>query len=207
MALDSAGDEGVGMVTITCKPGTYTLRTYFEGGHFEMHYMGNSVHDISDPTAPELVAMAWTVNGEAFNARAAFEFNFTDLPAGMPVRSAKLSLYSNHNPINGDHTDANYGTTNAFYISRINALWSPSTTSWLTQPGIDTDGQVLIPQTNQAFLDVTDVDVTTMVNKMISSGNYGFKIQLQNETIYNSRVFYSSAATDSTKHPKLVVAY
>jgi hypothetical protein len=78
---------------------------------------------------------------------------------------------------------------------------------WANQPGLDTAGQVLIPQTNQSFLDVTNVDVTTMVNNMISSGNYGFEIRMQTEQIYNSRMFYSSAGSDSTKWPKLVVGY
>jgi hypothetical protein len=169
--------------------------------------MGNSVHDMSDISAPELDAFTWTVNGEVFYGRAAFVFNMGGLTPGVPVTSAKLSLYSNHTPINGDHTDANYGSTNAFYISRIASAWDHSTTVWPNQPPIDTTGQVLIPQTNQSFLDVTDVDVTTMVNKMISNGNYGFKIQLQNEQIYNSRVFYSGAAADSSKRPRLVVSY
>jgi hypothetical protein len=209
MAVDSSGATGVDQVTITVKgPNTYVLHTYYEGGHFEMHLMGNSVHDMSDRSALELGALYWTVYGEPFTVRAAFQFNFTGLPAGVPVRSAKLSLYSNHSPINGDHVNANAGSSNAFYISRINDPWSVATINWFNQPAIDPADQVLIPSTDQPFLDVVDVDVTKMVNKMISNGNYGFKIQLQNETaLYNGRVFYSSVASDSTKHPKLVVTY
>ncbi len=46
-----------------------------------------------------------------------------------------------------------------------------------------------------------------MVNNMITSGNYGFKIQLQNEAIYNIRVFCSARYADSTRYPKLVVSF
>jgi len=209
MAVDSAGDTGVGQVTITVKPGTSTqvLTTFFEWGRFETHWMGNSVHDMSDITALELDAGTWTVNGELFYIRAGFVFNMGGLPPGVPVKSARLSLYSNHSPINGDHTNANAGLTNAFYISRIANSWDHATALWPNQPAIDTSGQVLIPATNQGFLDVTDVDVTKMVNNMISNGNYGFKIQLQTEQLYNIRVFYSSVASDTTKRPRLVLTY
>jgi hypothetical protein len=209
MVLDSAGGTGVGKVTITVNPAisTQVLSTFFEWGRYESHWQGNSTQNLSDPNAPELSAITWTRNGDLFYGRDAFVFNMSSLPAGLPVKSARLSLYSNHNPINGDQVNANSGSTNAFYISRINSAWDHATTSWANQPGIDTTGQVLIPQTNQSFLDVTDVDVTKMVNKMISTGNYGFKIQLQTEQIYNSRIFYSSIASDSTKRPRLVVSY
>jgi hypothetical protein len=209
MAVDSAGDTGVGQVTITVKPGIgmQVLTTFFEWGRFETHWQGNDVHDMSDITAPELDAGTWTVYGELFNIRAGFLFNMGGLPAGVPVKSARLSLYSNHSPINGDHVNANAGSNNAFYISRIATAWDHATAVWANQPAIDTVGQVLIPSTNQGFLDVTDVDVTKMVNNMISHGNYGFKIQLQTEQLYNIRVFYSSAVSDTTKHPRLVVTY
>ena len=175
---------------------------------FEVHYMGNANSTTGvDPLAPELDAGSWTVNSEAFNVRAAFKFDLSQLSATTPVKSAKLTLYSNPTPINGDHISANSGDNNAFYIQRINTAWSPSTTTWLTQPGVDADGQVLVPHTSAHFLDVTDVDVTAMVNKMLTSGNYGFKIQLQNESLYNIRVFCSARYSDSTKYPRLTISY
>lgn len=208
MVVDSNGATGVGEVTITVNsPSSLVLRTFFSWGRFETHFQGNATQDYTDTTAPELDAATWTVQGSTMDARGAFVFNMGSMPANVPVKSALLSLYSNHSPINGNMVDANYGSTNAFYISRIGNAWNHSTTFWANQPVLDSTGEVLIPQTNQSFLDVTNVDVTTMVNNMISSGNYGFEIRLQTEQIYNSRIFYSSIGSDSTKWPKLVVSY
>lgn len=211
MVLDSAGETGVAFVTVNVntaasQPVSYTLNTG-SGTPFEMHLMGNANSDISQYPAPELDAVAWTRFGDITYGRAAFRFDMSGVPAGKPVKSAYLSLYSNHTPNNGDLVNANSGTTNAFYITRISSSWNPQTTTWAAQPATDTVGQVLIPQSTSSFQDVINVDVTTMVNRMIANGNYGFKIQLQNETIYNSRIFYSSAVTDSTKRPALVVNY
>jgi hypothetical protein len=49
--------------------------------------------------------------------------------------------------------------------------------------------------------------VTQLVRNMIASGNYGFMIRLQDEVIYNSRIFCSSSYSDSTKRPVLVINY
>jgi hypothetical protein len=47
-----------------------------------------------------------------------------------------------------------------------------------------------------------------MVGSMVSTNNYGFFMKLQNETIYNSRIFVSSrTANQQAKYPKLVVVY
>jgi hypothetical protein len=214
MVLDSAGDAGVNTVTITVnglskQPTSLTFYTSTgSGSPFELHMMGNGVTaDMTAYPAPELDADTWTVNGIVYYVRAGFRFNMDALPAGTSVKSAYLSLYSNHSPNNGNLVDANYGSSNAFYINRINSSWNPATTTWATQPGIDTTDHVLIPHTDSAFLDLVNIDVTAMVNRMIALGNYGFKIQLQNESIYNSRIFYSSAVADSTKRPTLIVNY
>lgn len=55
------------------------------------------------------------------------------------------------------------------------------------------------------MLDLVDLDVTTMVSRMQTNGNYGFMMQLQSEQTYNSRIFCSSKFNDVKKHPKLVV--
>lgn len=207
-ATDASGSTGSGQVTITVQPPvSQTLYTTFDWGRYETYWQGNSSADMTDISAYELCAITWTVNGVTFYGRSGIVFNMTGLPANVPVKSATLSLYSNPSPRNGDLTNANAGPTNAFYITRIANAWDHATTFWPQQPGIDTVGQVLIPQTNQSFLDVTDVDVTTMVNRMISIGNYGFELRLQNEQIYNSRIFLSGGASDQTKWPKLVINY
>jgi hypothetical protein len=92
------------------------------------------------------------------------------------------------------------------YLQRITGNWSSSST-WQTQPSVDVASQIPIPHTSLSFLDLTDIDVTTMVGAMRATNNYGFMIRLQNEAIYNGRNFSSSRYPDATKRPKLVITY
>lgn len=57
-------------------------------------------------------------------------------------------------------------------------------------------------------IDLIDVDVTELVKGMTGTNtNNGFFIRLQNEVIYNSRIFCSSFYPTEEKHPKLEVTY
>jgi hypothetical protein len=136
------------------------------------------------------------------------QFDLSNIPANASITSAKLTLFSDHTPLNGNQIDANYGTDNSLLIQQITTPWSTSTVKWNNQPGTTTSNEILIPSTTQPYLDLVDVDVTDMVSSMVkNNANYGFFIRLQNEVIYTSRIFCSSKYTDATKHPKLVVEY
>ena len=211
MATDSFGLTGVDtMQVIVYNPGqknTSPVTLAPIDNPYEYTYIGNSTTDYSEGQYPkELGAEAWTVNGVYVAVRAVFKFNLASL-TNTAIASASLSLYSNPTPGTANLTTPNYGTSNAFYIQRVNSSWDPSTTTWGTQPTVDTSAEVLIPQTNLSSLDITNVDVTQLVKNMIASGNYGFEIRLQNEVIYNSRIFCSSSYSDSTKRPQLVITY
>jgi hypothetical protein len=157
--------------------------------------------------APELDAGAWTTSGITMYIRGLFKFDLSSIPANATIVSAKLSLYSNPTPLNGDFISANLGPNNSMFIRRITNSWTPATTGWVNQPPTTTTNQVSIPHTSQAFLDLIDIDVKNLVVDMKNSGNNGFMIMLQNEVIYNIRVFCSSTYPDASKHPKLVVTY
>jgi len=155
----------------------------------------------------DLDAAAWTIAGATTYIRGAFRFDMSSIPANATIVSAKLTLYSIHDPTNGDLVNANSGTNNAMYIRRIISYWDGNTVTWQTQPATTTSDQLSIPHTNQSFLDLVDLDVKTMVDAMRTNGNHGFMISLQNETIYNIRQFCSPFHVDATKHPKLVIVY
>jgi hypothetical protein len=197
-ANDTVVINVIGIQTITLQP---------TNNPNEVHFAILGSTPGSDPNAPELVAAAWTVGGIPFYVRGAFKFDLSSIPSNATILSAKLTLYSNPTPINGNHVDANYGSNNSMFISRITANWSAATLDWNNQPPVSTTDQISIPQTSQPFLDLVDIDVKTMIASMVSTNNYGFMIQLQNEIIYDSRIFCSSKYTDATKHPKLVVTY
>ena len=207
LAIDSAGLTGVDTLSVTVKPPVIQTLSLQPGNNpNEIDYINSDIGH-TDQTAPELNAGAWTWNGIPGELRAAFQFDLSSIPANATIISAKLTLYSNPTPINGSAVAANFGTNNAFYLRRITSAWDAFTSTWATQPPTETTDQILIPHTSAAFLDLVDIDVKNLIGRMRSNGNYGFKIQLQNEVHYNNRNFCSSKHADSSKHPKLVVIY
>ena len=202
-ATDTFGLTGVDTLQITVTPpGTVTL-TDSTGA---AEYIGGGGLDGTNGAALEIGAEAWTINGTTVFVRSAFRFDLSKLPAS-PVKSARLSLYSDPTPGTANLSTPNAGPANAMYIQRVNSSWNPSTATWANQPTADSTGEVLIPQTNASTLDLINVDVTTIVNNMISSGNYGFMIRLQNEAVYNSRIFCAGSYPDASKHPTLTINY
>jgi hypothetical protein len=208
MAVDSVGLTGVDTVSVLVNPPT-TISLAPANNPFEFEYTGTATNTDESPgsSSPELGAEAWTIGGALALVRSSFQFDMSTLPVNIPIASAKLSLYSTPTPLTGNLSTPNAGTANAMYIRRISNSWDPATTLWPTQPGTDTTGQILIPQSNLAAQDLINIDVTGLVRKMLSSGNHGFMIRLQTEAIYNSRIFCSSKYSDASKHPRLVINY
>jgi hypothetical protein len=217
MATDSLGQTGVNTVNITVNVppkalGTSdTLRTSFSG--MALPYEWTTYSYFPGPpgagsgTVIELLAQSWTIGGTNSNGRSFFKFNMTAIPQGTTVKSATLFLFSDTIPQNGNLIDANYGTTNDFWIQRVSSTWATDgSLTWSNQPAPDSTGEVHVPQTSANFLNLQQ-DVTTMVNTMLANGNYGFEMKLNTEVIYNSRIFCSSTYSDSTRHPYLVVTY
>jgi len=151
------------------------------------------------------MAECWTINGVLLYGRSLFKFNMSPIPAGAIINSAKLVLFSDTLPDNGDLIHANYGTTNDFWIQRVAGAWDQNT-NFNTLPSLDTAGEVHVPQTSQPFLKL-NLDVTTMVNNMATNGNNGCEMKLNTEQLYNSRIFCSSLYSDTTRRPYLSVTY
>jgi hypothetical protein len=208
--IDSAGYTGVDTVSVRVVPSVapvpQTLILQPTNNPTEVHLglLGSS--DITNAATPEFTAAAWTSGGIPFTLRSIFKFNLSTIPVNATILSAKLTLYTNPTPLNGDHINSNSGINNAMYLERNTSNWN-ATVTWQTQPSSDTASQIFIPHTSLNFLDLIDIDVKNMVATMVSTNNYGFKIRLQNEVIYTIRNFSSSRYSDSTKHPKLVIVY
>jgi len=201
------GATGVDTVSVAvAQAPQQTLTLQPTNNNFERVLFGNATLDQSSHPA-EILAATWTVGGQTVFVRSGFGFDLSTIPSNSTIISARLSLYSNPTPMNGSLTVPNEGPANAMLIRRITNSWTPSSTYWLNQPSTTSADQVVIPHTSSTSLDLIDVDVKNMVATMVSSGNYGFMIQLQNEVIYNMRNFCSSLHTQTAKHPKLVVVY
>lgn len=208
MATDSAGLTGVDTTSVRLNPAPIqTLTLQPANNSNEIHYGIIGSTPGSDPAAPELVAAAWTTGGALTLFRGAFKFDLSSIPSTATILTAKLTLYSNPTPLNGNLVDANSGPNNAMYINRITGSWTAASMNWFSQPSVSTTDRISIAHTNLSLLDLTDVDVRTQVAAMVSGTNNGFMIQLQNEVIYNIRDFCGSRYSNAAKHPKLVITY
>ena len=207
-ATDNDGATGTKSMNVTVMaPQSFTVTLSPSDNPDESLIAGNNSADYTSPHFTEVDAATWTINAIPVSLRGSLKFDISSIPAGATIVSAQLSLFSNPTPSNGNLVNANYGTSNAMYIKRITSNWNATTTTWFTQPSTESADQIVVPQTSQSTLDLTDLDVTAMVNKMYTEANYGFMLQLQNEVTYNSRIFCSSWYSDATKYPKLVVNY
>lgn len=202
----ATGSKSMNVLITVLAPQNFNLTLSPSNNPDESLIAGNSSGDFTSPHFTEVDAATWTIGGQQLSLRGAFKFDITSIPSGATIVSAKLSLFSNPTPLNGNLVDANFGTSNAMFIQRITSNWDINTT-WSTQPSTESTNQIDIPQTDQSKLDLIDVDVTNLVSKMYTDVNYGFMLHLQNEVLYNSRIFCSSYYSDSTKHPKLVINY
>lgn len=207
MATDNKGATGVRTIAITVvMPRLFTMVLQPSPNPDEVHLAVVGSDNISDPSATEFGAMAWTSNGEPYIGRTLLRFDWSQLPPGGKIISAKLSLFSVPVPKNGNKADANFGTNNAMVLQRLTSSWSGDAT-WQNQPTATSMNELVIPHTNQPVLDLLDIDVTSLIDSMEPGANYGFRLKLQNETSYNSRIFCSSKYVDTRKHPRLVIEY
>jgi hypothetical protein len=202
---DQAGLTGVDTVSIIVSASPIqTLTLQPANNPFEFTIASNQ-GNFTGSNGGYFVASSWTAGGTV-NVRQFVKFDYSTLPATATILNAKLSLYANLNPNNGNLVDAQFGTSNELSLQRVTSTWTTSTT-WAGQPTSTLTNQVIVPQTSTPFQDNTDIDVTQLVKDMIANSNNGFLAKIANEQPYNSRQYYSSFSTIIAKRPKLVITY
>ncbi|MBC7884601.1 MAG: DNRLRE domain-containing protein, partial [Saprospiraceae bacterium] len=193
MVVDNLGATGIDTVKFTLlvsEPVNLSLQPAQNPN--EIHIFGNSFNNEGSSQPDEIGAAYWTSQGTEVGMRGAMKFDLTNIPSNASIISAKLSLYSHPDPVNGDQVGPNSGTNNSMLIQRITSPWVANTVRWVNQPTSTNSLQVVIPATAQSSLDLVNINVKDLVSSMIVSNNYGFLIRLQNEVVYNSRIFCSS---------------
>lgn len=166
----------------------------------------------------ELNMYTWTVYGRLIYARSYLKFSeLSALPANAKVLYAKLYMYGvdtsgwtpqgnsvyKHSPI------LIYAKNNDCYVQRVTGGdWDESTITWNNAPTATIADEAVIPRSTSKWNYNAGVDVTGMVNKMVSQQkNYGFRMMLTDEEVYRSMIFSTSESPDPAKRPKLVVYY
>ncbi|MDO3625022.1 DNRLRE domain-containing protein [Mucilaginibacter sp. BT774] len=208
MIIDKKGLTAVDSVSVTVMPAQITtLDLSPSNNSSEINLALLGTQDATNRASIEEPLAAWTINGVPFTTRNLLKFDLSSIPANATIVSADLYMYSDTIPKNGDLIHANFGADNSFIVQQVATQWDPSTVDWFNQPAGLTDNQVIAPTTPLPFLNM-DINVKAIVSSMVSNNsNYGFKLQLQNEVEYTSRIFCSSNYVDVSRHPRLVVKY
>jgi K319-like protein len=184
-------------ITLTIQPTDDSLESHMDS------YNNNSLGYNS-----QIDVGAWTIGGVPTTWREFLKLDLSSIPSNAVVTSATFYLYSitsNPPPLGGNTVDAQYGTANACYIKRITSSYT-TLADWNTQPSTTSTDEAVIPQSTSSFENET-VDVTTLMQDIITNGNNGFAIEMQNETYYNLRQFGSTWNANAALHPKLVITY
>jgi hypothetical protein len=165
----------------------------------------------ADSSQPEIVAGAWTCSSGGYpscNFRGLFRYDVSSVPANAVITSAKLYLYAKTNAINGYYGMPTYGSANTSLLQKVIAQWNMAGTGWANQPAAATANQKTLAQSTSTAQNYV-VDVTDFVQSWVNSpdSNYGMLLRLQAENSYNSLIFNSGSATDSTLRPTLEICY
>lgn len=208
MIIDKNGLAAVDSVAVTVAPAQITtLDLSPVNNPFETNVGILGGQDASNHTSIEEPLCAWTINYVPVTVRNLIKFDLSSIPSNATIVSADLYMYSDTIPQNGDLVHANSGIDNSFVVQQVAANWDPATVTWFNQPTGLTTNQVVLPNTPLPFLNM-DINVKDIISTMISTNtNYGFKLLLQSETEYTSRIFCSSYYSDASRHPRLVVKY
>lgn len=136
--------------------------------------------------------------------RAVMYFDLSQLPSCKRIISAKLNLYSLA-PCGSlpGHT----GTNNSAVLRRVLQSWDEYTVTYNNQPDASEENQVILLPSTAYNQDYLNIDVTALINDMLTTNNYGFLLKLQNEETTNALTFCSSDYYDSSKHPSLTIEY
>ncbi len=157
-------------------------------------------------THPDLQANAWTFSPTPGVLRSLLQFDYSSLPSGAVITSAYLSLFESVGSNSGDHSTTS--GSNEAWLQRVTSNWDESTVTWATQPSTTTTNEVTLSASTSANQNYPNIDVTLLVQDMVSSGNnYGFMLRLVTEQHYRRLNFASSDNSNSALHPSLVINY
>ena len=150
----------------------------------------------------------WTNGGNTSIIRGLLNFDLGNIPNGVIVESAKMSLFYNPNStLSGVNI---HSGDNKFWIERIISPWNENTLNWSNQPSTTIENRVNVEQSAFDNQDYIDIDVTNLLADILDnpSEGFGFMLKMQDEnTPYNNVVFASSNHPNSSLHPLLEVCY
>lgn len=148
--------------------------------------------------------MTWTWSGILGTRRSLLEFDLDLIPSGAVVQSALLDLYFDNHPTSV-HSGANNWLIQTIAPGAANA-WNENTVAWSNQP-LAGAPQVALPATTSPTQDFLNLNVTPLIQSMITNGNNGMMLRLSTESTYRRIRLATSDAPDPTMHPRLTIIF
>lgn len=197
------------IISITLNAQTaLTLRPV--NGNGKDAYIETAFSDTNAFNADVFASFTWTCKGALCVGRSLLQFDLSGIPANAIIDSAFLYLYAKtSNSWLGISGQPTYGSDNAGWLQRITQSWSENVVTWNNQPATTTLNQLVIPKSTSATQNYV-LNVKMLVRDMVQNPttSFGFLLRQQNETTwYNSLIFASSDATDTSLCPGLKVYY
>ncbi|MBL7774239.1 MAG: T9SS type A sorting domain-containing protein [Chitinophagaceae bacterium] len=158
-------------------------------------------------------ASRWTydaLGGNGFYSTKTLEqFDLSSIPSGAIITSAVMTLKvcSSCTPYN-QHYDLS-GLGNAGIVEQVTSSWNENMVTWNTAPTATSTASATIPSPGNASVADLVVNVTSMVQNMVSTGNnFGFLIRLaDNSDYYHSFNYATKENADATLVPQLCISY
>lgn len=173
-------------------------------GNGEDAYLASGTPSSNFGTHASIGGNSWTCSGSPCVSRGLFKFDLSSIPLGSNITSASLNLFAD---LNWSSSPTTGGPNNPGFLSRVTSPWIENSVTWNTQPTTTTVNQVIIPGSSSNAQDYT-LNVTNLVQDMVSNTNYGFMLNMQDEiNYYKSLMFASSDNANSTKCPVLNITY
>jgi PKD repeat protein len=150
-------------------------------------------------------SMAWTHSGVPASHRALIGFNLSFLSPESTILQASLDLYFKSVEPNG----LEHSGENACYLMKITEPWEEDQVTWNNQPETSMEDVVVLPQSTYPDQDYTGIDVTALVQAMVSDPehNHGLLFRLITEEYYRNMTFASGDCDEPAKWPRLEIIY
>lgn len=190
----------LGQTTLTLQPGPKDGKDA---------YIRDLYPDLNNGIHSDICAAAWTNGSAPVLARSIFQFDLSSIPQGAIIDKACLTLYNNPSSTNNGGSHSSRSGSNKSLLKLVTSSWSESTVTWNNQPTTTNKGAVILAKSSSENEDYLCIGVTDMVQNMVDkpAENYGFLLQVADESYYRCMVFASSDCSDTTKHPKLEIEY
>src|SRR6266496_4660092 len=148
---------------------TYTLDPNSEDATIDDYTPGNNY-----PSEIELASRAWTISSTPVTWRSLFKFNLSCIPPNATVTSANLNLfYATQNNF-GNAQHSSLSSSDESVLQRSTSWWSENTVTWNNQPTATIMDQVILAQSTSGMQDYPNLDVTAMVQQMVSYPSSNF---------------------------------